>query len=129
MENIIEEKGSVSGEIIDNKNMDNVPEGLKEEEIIDNMDTLEKPEIRPKKERSQAQKDSFAKARLALQEKRRVAREKKACEPKKPRGRPVKKQTVDVVPVENTENLDTYTEKLKSSIFRAQKATIYLAPQ
>ena len=75
MENIIEEKGSVSGEIIDKKKTDIDVET--EEVLADMVDTLEKPEIRPKKERSQAQKDSFAKARLALQEKRRVARDKK----------------------------------------------------
>ena len=73
-----------------------------EEVLADMVDTLEKPEIRPKKERSQAQKDSFAKARLALAEKRRVAREKKASAPKKPRGRPEKKPLVNDIPVENT---------------------------
>lgn len=68
------------------------------------VDTLEKPEFKPKKERSVAQKKAFEKARLALAEKRRVAREKKDSEPKKPRGRPVKKQIVNDVPIDTVEN-------------------------
>ena len=97
----------------DTKNTDIEPET--EEVLADMVDTLEKPELKPKKERSAAQKRAFEKARLALAEKRRVVREKKALEPKKPRGRPVKKGNDPPVSIENTENLDKFTDNLKIS--------------
>ena len=86
----------------DTNNTDIEPET--EEVLAEIVDTLEKPELKPKRERSAAQKRAFEKARLCLADKRRIAREQKALEPKKPRGRPVKKTTLPAQElIENTE--------------------------
>ena len=106
----------------DTNNTDIEPET--EEVLAEIVDTLEKPELKPKRERSAAQKRAFEKARLCLADKRRIAREQKALEPNKPRGRPVKKTTLPAQEsIENTENLDNFTNNLKKSKKKNVKKT------
>ena len=62
-----------------------------EQEILNEMDSLEKPEItKKKKPRSEAQIAAFNRAREVLAEKRKTARELKLKAPKKALGRPKK---------------------------------------
>ena len=78
--------------------MDNVDTEI-EAKIIEKQPELEvapeavadKPAPKPKKERTQAQKDAFEKARKKRMENIQKKKEVKAAQPKKPRGRPRKK--------------------------------------
>jgi len=85
---------------------ENIHENIVEndEELVSALaDTLERPILnsKTKRPRSQAQIKAFAKARLALVEKRTLDRERKLAE-KKPVGRPKKKDKVkEISPVES----------------------------
>ena len=80
-----------------------------DEEIVAELaDTLERPILNSKnstkRPRSEAQVKAFAKARLALDEKRKLDRAKKQAE-KKPVGRPKKKEKVKEPPVESVKSV------------------------
>ena len=80
-----------------------------DEEIVAELaDTLERPILNSKnstkRPRSEAQVKAFAKARLALDEKRKLDRAKKQSE-KKPVGRPKKKEKVKEPPVESVKSV------------------------
>ena len=82
-----------------------------DEEIVAELaDTLERPILNSKnstkRPRSEAQVKAFAKARLALDEKRKLDRAKKQAE-KKPVGRPKKKEKVKEPPVESVKSVKT----------------------
>ena len=94
----INEKNTTSTENIHENIVEN------DEELVSALaDTLERPILnsKTKRPRSQAQVKAFAKARLALVEKRTLDRERKLAE-KKPVGRPKKKDKVkEISPVES----------------------------
>jgi hypothetical protein len=76
-----------------------------DEELVSQLaDTLERPILNSKnttkRPRSQAQVKAFAKARLALDEKRKLDRERKKAQ-KKPVGRPKKETLKEIPPVES----------------------------
>ena len=75
-----------------------------EQEILNEMDTLEKvePISKTKKPRSKAQIAAFDRAREVLAAKRKAAKELKMKEPKKALGRPPKQTVPDVLKVKKT---------------------------
>ena len=87
------------------ENIVETDENEQDEELVSQLaDTLERPILNSKnstkRPRSEAQVKAFAKARLALDEKRKLDRAKKQAE-KKPVGRPKKKEKVKEPPVES----------------------------
>ena len=114
------------------ENIVETDENEQDEELVSQLaDTLERPIVNSKnttkRPRSQAQVKAFAKARLALDEKRKLDRERKQSE-KKPVGRPKKKEKVKEPPVESVKSVVRKKDYAEEVTVQRQRAASVADP-